>query len=357
MNIMGKSFNPELAVDALASAWGLLDIARSQSGPTLLVIALRELELFEILRKRPMSMEELRRKLKLSRRAIVVLMVALREMKTVRLSPSGCFHITKSAELSLLRSSKTFIGDYLALMVSEPAVKEMFSHLRNNRPKSWHGEGTAFTYRRGKPSALNGTHSARFLTLALHGVAKAVAPVFAARVNLEHCNSLLDVGAGTGLYAFAALQRYPHLHAMLLDRPEVLRTAKSIGAGLGLLDRVTFKATDMLSDALPNQVDAILLSNVIHDWDIHECQQLINRCAKALVPGGRLLIHDRFQSTNTNTALSEALHSANLFLLTEGRLYSVKEVSDWCRASKLRALPQLVATADGYAILESIRPK
>ena len=37
---------------------------------------------------------------------------------------------------------------------------------------------------------------------------------------------------------------------------------------------------------------SILLSNVLHDWDVGECQALFGRCAAALSAGGRLLIHD-----------------------------------------------------------------
>ena len=46
----------------------------------------------------------------------------------------------------------------------------------------------------------------------------------------------------------------------------------------------------MFATPLP-EVDFVLLSNVLHDWDIPECRDLVQRCADSLRPNGRLLIH------------------------------------------------------------------
>ena len=57
-------------------------------------------------------------------------------------------------------------------------------------------------------------------------------------------------------------------------------------------DRLRVQPGDMFHDPLPNGTDTVLLSNVLHDWDVPECRALIRRCADALLPGGRLLIGD-----------------------------------------------------------------
>jgi len=49
-----------------------------------------------------------------------------------------------------------------------------------------------------------------------------------------------------------------------------------------------------LPDPVPPGIDVVLLSNVLHDWDVPECRALIERCAAVLPLGGRLLIHDVF---------------------------------------------------------------
>ena len=69
------------------------------------------------------------------------------------------------------------------------------------------------------------------------------------------------------------------MRAVVFDRPDVLKVAAEFVAEYGVRDRVELVAGDMFVDPLPTEVDLVLLSNVLHDWDLPECQMLINRCA------------------------------------------------------------------------------
>ena len=99
-----------------------------------------------------------------------------------------------------------------------------------------------------------------------------------------------SVGGGTGIYSIAWLQRYPNLTAIVWDRPEVLKVAHEMAEAHGVADRLECRPGDMFRDPVPNGADVILLSNILHDWDVPECRTLVRRCAEALPPGGRLLI-------------------------------------------------------------------
>jgi hypothetical protein len=81
--------------------------------------------------------------------------------------------------------------------------------------------------------------------------------------------------------------------------------------------------------------DAVLLSNVLHDWDVPDCRKLTRRCADGLAPGGRLIIHDVFLNDALDGPLPIALYSAALFTLTEGRAYSALEYRNWLRDAGL----------------------
>jgi hypothetical protein len=101
----------------------------------------------------------------------------------------------------------------------------------------------------------------------------------------------------------------------------------------------------MFRDSVPPGCQAILLSNVLHDWDIPECQSLPNRCADALPEGGRLLIHDVYLNDELDGPLAVSLYSANLFALTEGRAYSAAEYRSWLAAVGLECsevIPPLI---------------
>ncbi len=195
--------------------------------------------------------------------------------------------------------------------------------------------------------------SARHFTLALAGRAKNVAPVLAEKVNLEGTNCLVDVGGGTGIYSIALLQKNPGLRAVVVDRPEVLKVAEEMAQSYGVADRMKCQGGDMFRADLP-KADVVLLSNILHDWDIPECRALIGRCAAALTPEGRLLIHDVFLNDALDGPLPIALYSAALFCLTEGRAYSAAEYRAWLTAAGLTTGP-VVPTLIHCGVLTAAR--
>jgi hypothetical protein len=150
---------------------------------------------------------------------------------------------------------------------------------------------------------------------------------------------LLDVGGGTGIYSIAFLQRQPSLRAIVWDRPKVLEVAREMAASYGVADRLECRPGDMFVDPVPLGCDVMLLSNVLHDWDVPECRALLRRCSEALLAGGRLLIHDVFLNDALDGPLPVALYSAALFALTEGRAYSAAEYRGWLTESGLSPGP------------------
>src|SRR5205085_767034 len=121
------------------------------------------------------------------------------------------------------------------------------------------------------------------------------------------------------------------------DRPEVLKVAHEFAEAYGVADRLECRPGDMFRDDVPADCDVMLLSNVLHDWDVPECRTLVGRCAAALPPGGRLLVHDVFLNDALDGPLPVALYSAALFALTEGRAYSAAEYRGWLREAGLAA--------------------
>lgn len=117
-----------------------------------------------------------------------------------------------------------------------------------------------------------------------------VAAVVAA-YDLSGLSRLVDVGAGPGLLARAALQAVPHLSVTLLDRPATVDRARQVMHEAGLSDRCTFVAGDFF-DTVPAGADAYLLSRVLHDWTDADATRILTACRAAMKPGARLLIVD-----------------------------------------------------------------
>ncbi len=307
----------------------LFEHFRGSYATELLTAAVAHFGLFERLAEQPLMFQEIEQRLSLSRRATYVLLTAMRAMQLIEPEETGRLRLTKLAREHLVPGGEYFVGDYIGLAAGSPGVLAMKERLTSNQlaRAEQTDAGAAFIYREGLESAMEQEQSARRLTLALAGRAKNVAPVLAERITFDG-GTLLDVGGGTGIYAVACLRRHPALRAIVFDRPEVLKVAAEFAASYGVADRLELHPGDMFADPLPT-ADAILLSNVLHDWDVPECRQLIRRCTDALPTGGRLLIHDVFLDDEHDGPLSVALYSASLFSLTEGRAYSAREYREW----------------------------
>ncbi|MCA9036339.1 MAG: methyltransferase domain-containing protein [Planctomycetaceae bacterium] len=327
----------------------IFELYRGSYGSELLNAAVSHFGVFRLLAQKPLNFEDLRQALKLEQRPAIVLITALRAMQLLQTNASGQFELTIAAAEHLVDGGEFDVGNYLGLSATSPGVLEIVERLRTNRPAGLDGGGAAFIYRDGMKSAMEQRNLAEHFTLALSGRAKNVAPVLADRISMQGAKTLLDVGAGTGIYSIAFLRANPSLTAIALDRPEVLKTALQFATEYGVHERLQMCAADMFVDPFPS-ADVILLSNILHDWDIPDCRALINRCAAALNPGGKLIIHDVLLNDDLDGPLSIALYSASLFSFTEGRAYSLAEYKGWLSEAGLIPEPPVETLVHCFAI-------
>jgi hypothetical protein len=315
----------------------IFEIFRGSYATDLLAAAVTHFQVFGCFGGGPLTFEELRRELALEERPARVLVTALRAFGLLVEDGAGRLGLSALARDHLAPDSAFDVSDYIALGADTPGVMTMVERLRSNRPAGLVSEepGLAFVYREGLDSAMEKQAAARHLTLALAGRGRNVAPVLAERMPLDGARLLLDSGGGTGLYSVALLQKNPHLRAIVWDRPEVLKVAREIALAYGVADRLECAPADMFKDPVPAGVDTILLSNVLHDWDVPQCRILIGKLAAGLPSGGRLLIHDVFLNDALDGPLAVALYSAALFCVTEGRAYSAAEYGGWLTAAGL----------------------
>lgn len=315
---------------------------RGSYGTELLTAAVAHFDVFGQLAPGPLSFDDLCQRLALKERPGNVLLTALRAMGLIVRDAQRRFTLSELARTHLTPGAPFDVSGYVGLAADSPGVREMVERLRTNTPAGSKPDeqGAAFIYREGIESAMEHEAVARHLTLALAGRARNVAPVLAERLPLPDVRRLLDVGGGTGLYSIAWLKKHPRLQAVVWDRPEVLKVAQEMAVAWGVGDRLECRPGDMFADPVPADMDAVLLSNVLHDWDVPACRALVGRCAAALPAGGRLLIHDVFLNDDLDGPLPLALYSAALFTLTEGRAYSAAEYRGWLKEAGLT--PQAV---------------
>lgn len=335
----------------------IFEAFRGNHATELLTAAVAHLNVFGRLACGAAPSEALRREMGLSERAAVVLFTALTAMGLVERDAQDRLAATPLAREHLTPGGEFYVGDYIGLAAGAPGVLAMVERLRSSRPAGAEPDeaGAAFIYREGIRSAMDQEESARHLTLSLAGRGKNVAPRLAERVPLDRAKLLVDVGGGSGIYSVAYLRKYPNLRAVVWDRTEVLKVAEEFARQYGVADRLECLPGDMFADPLPAGADVVLLSNILHDWDLPECRRLVSRCADALPSGGRLLIHDVFLNDAHDGPLAIALYSASLFSLTEGRAYSAAEFRQMLSAAGLRPAEEIVPTLIHCGVLEGVK--
>ena len=201
----------------------------------------------------------------------------------------GVFHLTLRAREHLVAGSPWNLTPYYVSMKDRPQTLDMLKVLRTGKPANWGSyDPQAWA------QAMERADFAASFTAAMDCRGALLGPAMAKRLDLSENRALLDVAGGSGIYACALVARHPHLRAAVFEKPPVDGIAEACIARQHCGDKVKVIAGDMFRDPWPEGFDVHLLSNVLHDWDVAECRQLIQRASDALAPGGRVLIHDVF---------------------------------------------------------------
>ena len=124
--------------------------------------------------------------------------------------------------------------------------------------------------------------------------ARAMAPI--TRLNAEFIAAqlpasgplrVLDIAAGHGMYGIAVARRNPEAEVTALDWEAVLEVAKENAVAAGVADRYRTIAGSAFTADFGTGYDAILLTNILHHFDLASCESLAARVCAALKPGGR----------------------------------------------------------------------
>ncbi|MEM1316280.1 MAG: methyltransferase, partial [Pseudomonadota bacterium] len=143
-----------------------------------------------------------------------------------------------------------------------------------------------------------------------------------AAVNLAGRKRLLDVGGGEGAFACAALQATPGLEATVFDLPSVVRRAPSRFAAAGVAARARTEGGSFLTDALPGGHDVISLVRVCYDHSDDTVRALLEKCRRALAPGGTFVLTEPMSGGERPTRSGDAYFGFYMLAMESGRARS-----------------------------------
>ena len=290
------------------------------------LIAADELDLFEALQARPADAEELAERLELSPFALKALLPLLASLGflVVRL---GRYHLTGPAGLYLIKQSPLYWGHAFSIHRQNPWASRMMAALRSRPVESLGMFGEEQRPVDSWESGELDPQMARMLCAFMHSHSLPAALGLADSPRFEASRRLLDVGGGSGCFSIALAQRRPQLRCTILELPVMGELARGFIEAAGVQDRVEICPLDMFRQAWPRGHDAVLMSNIFHDWDEQTCARLASMAFDALEPGGRIHLHEMLMDDEGSGPLPAAAFAMQMLVGTNGRQYSAAELA------------------------------
>jgi acetylserotonin N-methyltransferase len=161
----------------------------------------------------------------------------------------------------------------------------------------------------------------------MHAHTFAAASAFATHPIFGKVRRLLDVAGGGGTISIALARANQGLIATVMDLPGMAEVATAMAMRLGVSDRVRFHGADMFKAGWPAGSDAVLFSNIFHDWELPRCRDLARTAYQALPAGGRLFVNEMLFDESRTGPLGTALFSAMMLFKMEGRQFTLSALT------------------------------
>ncbi len=211
----------------------------------------------------------------------------------------------------------------------------------------------AETVRSGRPAVDPQEHlgadpeQTRIFVLGMQQRAAGLAQAVVSYLDLEGCETLLDVGGGPGTYACLLTKRYPGLRATVLDLPGIVSVAAELIAEQGATDRVSVLGGDASTGEYgESYYDAVLFSGVLHQMNAETIRRMLQGAHRAMLPGGRLLVSDIMSDATRTQPVFSTLFGLQMLLTSEaGGVFSAEECEAWLLEAgfhdpQIRRLPE-----------------
>ena len=109
---------------------------------------------------------------------------------------------------------------------------------------------------------------------------------FHKQVDLSGRKKLIDLGGGSGCYCIVAAKTHPTIRAEVLDLAPVVTVTREYLEESGVADRVSAKACDFTTDALPTDADVAIMASNLPQYGRDIIAGVVSRVHDALLPGG-----------------------------------------------------------------------
>lgn len=286
--------------------------------PSLAVASAIELGLFGAIEQGHATLARLAQACNCSERGLMPLLHTLVSLELLQSDPEG-WSLAPDARLFLVPSSPAYLGGMLTHQTAQIARWTALPEtIRQGRRQVEAVEGDQD----------NGKFFAGFVD-SLFNLNFPAAQAVAAQ--LGEAQSALDIGCGSGVWSLALALLHPQLKVIAVDRALVLdQVTRPFAQRMGCLDRYEMRAGNF-RDVDFGSHDVVFLGHILHSEGESASRTLLQRCHRALNPGGRLVVAEMVASEPRGAHLFPNLFDLNMLMWTEeGTVFTASQLEEMC---------------------------
>ena len=275
-----------------------------------------ELDLFTRVSQGASSISEIAAALGLSALNAERLVVACTAMGLLE-KDGADYRNAPDVERFLVKGKVTYIGPWLLFNGWDfERWKDLAGILRSDSPPKVLGLYESLT-----------DDMARVYHEATYTVGLGAGMLFARDVDLSRRSLILDLGGGSGAYCIAAIQKYPHMKAIVLDFEPVCKVTREFISQWGMQEQISTHPGDFTRDPLPQGADVMIMASNLPQYNKKVLERVLQKAYEALVPGGEFHVVGETLDNDKSGPLGPALWGIHEALFgSEGRAHSEEEV-------------------------------
>jgi hypothetical protein len=291
--------------------------------PPLVIDAAVRHRVFDVLAKRKSTLGELAQATGASSRGLAAIVGVLVGLGLLARDDAERYALTPESEAFLVSGQPGFLGG-------------IFRHVSAQLAPNW--LRLADIVGSGKPAgpvglaAESAPYFAEFVE-ALFPNSYPSACALAAALDLAGLSgpfSVLDLGAGSGVWGIALAQASPHVTVRAVDWPEVLTVTRRVAERFGVGNRLTTVGGDLHEAELGGGHQVATLGQILHSEGVERSRALLRRTHAALAPGGTIAIAEFLVDADRRGPLSGLIFAVNMLVNTEaGDVYTFEEIAGW----------------------------
>lgn len=221
-----------------------------------------------------------------------------------------------ATEAFLVKDAKYDFGDYLRLQIDKqmyPFMDHLASAVKGTQSKQRFVDYSDW---------FSDPEEARLYTESQHsgsvGPARSLCKIIPD--VLSNASTLLDIGGGSGGFSMTLAQKFPNLHATVLDFPNVCKVGEEFvsNAESSLHERVTFLPGNALTTEYPKNQDMTLMSYISGSISGDDLSKMYSDAFECMSPGGTVVVHDFMVEDSRDGPPLAALWACQHMIFTPG---------------------------------------